>query len=88
MCIRDSRSLVGNYATLNAAIAQLYGLEKEAAIAAMKNGGSNNNNNQNGNTPDTDASATGTFALACLISAAGAAFVLRKKNVFGKTASK
>ena len=83
-----NRSLVGNYATLNAAIAQLYGLEKEAAIAAMKNGGSNNNNNQNGNTPDTDASATGTFALACLISAAGAAFVLRKKNVFGKTASK
>lgn len=86
----SNRALVGNYATLNAAIAQLYGLEKEAAIAAMQNGGSNNNNNnnQNGNMPNTDASATGAFALACLISAAGAAIVLRKRNVFDKTASK
>lgn len=83
----SNRALVGNYATLNAAIAQLYGLEKEAAIAAMQNGGSNNNN-QNGNLPNTDASTTGAFALACLISAAGAAIVLRKRNVFDKTASK
>ena len=54
----SNRVLVGNYATLNAAIAQLYELEKEAAIDAMKNGGSNNN--QNSNLTNTDASATPT----------------------------
>ena len=80
----EKRPLVGNYDKLNAAIAALYGLEKEAAIKAMQNGGKDDGKNDGKNDGPDKAPTTGVAmaaaALPVLAAAAGSAFVLRRKR--------
>ena len=80
----EKRPLVGNYGKLNTAIATLYGLEKEAAIKAMQNGGKDDGKNDGKNDGPDKAPTTGVAmaaaALPVLAAAASSVFVLRRKR--------